>query len=152
MRHFSAHHLIEANRFGLADAAADGRLLMDICDHDCHRLGAMMHTDAVRRLDRLIAAGAWIDAALALLAIELPQWTLRRLSYDGGEWYCTLSAHREMPDWLDGAIETHHPDMATALLQAVQQALDAGTPQPPALAGPPAAADDFAPMSCDNYG
>ncbi len=47
---------------------------------------------------KLIAAGAWTDTALALIASELPQWKLRRLAYDDGEWHCVLSLQREFPN------------------------------------------------------
>ncbi len=55
---------------------------------------------------KLIAAGAWTDTVLALIASELPQWRLRRLAYDDGEWHCVLSLQREFPEWLDDGIET----------------------------------------------
>ncbi len=76
-----------------------------------------------RHIKELIHAGAWTDAALALLAIELPSWKLRRLAYDEGEWHCAISHERELPEWLDGAIETHHADLATAILKAVVEGL-----------------------------
>ncbi len=71
---------------------------------------------------RLIAAQAWTDAALALLELELPQWRVRRLVYDDGEWHCALSRHRAMPDWLDQTIETRDADLAQAILGALAEA------------------------------
>src|SRR5262245_46704991 len=68
------------------------------------------------RIDRLIASQAWIDAALALVELELPQWRVRRLAYDGGEWFCSLSCQRELPDWLDQPVEAHHAELARAIL------------------------------------
>ena len=124
---------------------------------DCRRLGAMAHTAAVQRLDRLIAAEAWVDAALALIAIELPRWTMRRLAYDDGEWHCALSDHREMPDWLDTPVETHNPDMATVLLDAVREALRAEPSSHLAIvpntsaAGHDLEAPGFEPVLCDNF-
>jgi hypothetical protein len=65
------------------------------------------------RIERLIDYGAWTDAALALLELELPHWQLRRLVYDDGEWHCALSRQRELPEWLDDrSIESHHADLA----------------------------------------
>ncbi|MEW6643113.1 MAG: hypothetical protein AB1586_21595 [Pseudomonadota bacterium] len=81
------------------------------------------HTPAERRLDRLTEAAAWTDAALALLEGALPSWKLRRLTYDEGEWHCALSQRRELPDWLDEAVESHHPNRAVALMLAVIDAL-----------------------------
>ena len=68
------------------------------------------------RIEQLIQSQAWTDAALALIELELPQWQLRRLVYDDGEWYCALSRQREMPDWLDQSVESHHADLARAIL------------------------------------
>ena len=76
-----------------------------------------------QRIKKLIHAGAWTDAALALLAMELPAWTLRRLIYDEGEWHCAISHQRDLPEWLDDAIEMHHTDMATAILKTLIEGL-----------------------------
>jgi hypothetical protein len=75
--------------------------------------------EAIRRM---VEAGAWIDAALALAKLELPLWTVRRLQLDGGEWHCALSQHRDLPDWLDSAREAHHVDPALAILSALLEA------------------------------
>ena len=74
------------------------------------------------RIERLISAGAFAEAALALIDLELPEWRLRRITYDGGEWYCTLSRARELPDWLDQSTEVHHHDLALAILSAFVEA------------------------------
>lgn len=76
-----------------------------------------------QHIKELIHAGAWTDVALALLAVELPAWKLRRLAYDEGEWHCAISHERELPEWLDGAIETRHADLFTAILKAVVEGL-----------------------------
>jgi hypothetical protein len=74
------------------------------------------------RVERLIQSQAWTDATLALIDLELPQWQVRRLAYDDGEWYCALSRQRELPDWLDQSIETRHADLALAILSAFVEA------------------------------
>ena len=70
------------------------------------------------RIERLIQSGAWTDAALALIDLELPQWQIRRIAYDEGEWHCALSRQRELPDWLDQSVEARHADLALAILSA----------------------------------
>ena len=60
---------------------------------------------ADRTLDRL---AAWTEAALALIDLELPQWQVRRIAYDEGEWYCALSRAREFPI---GSISRSRPGM-----------------------------------------
>ena len=82
------------------------------------------------RIERLIDSGAWTDAALALLELELPHWQLRRLAYDDGEWHCALSRQRELPDWLDDrSVESHHADLAMAILSAFVDARRKFAPQ-----------------------
>lgn len=130
----------------------DAAAFTDICLTSCKRLPAMRRTLEARHLDRLVAAGAWTDAALALIAIELPDWQLRRLIVDEGEWHCALSTERSMPDWLDDAVEAHHADLATAILDAFCSAVDRTGPSH--LAAVPTAVashGDFTPMSCENY-
>jgi hypothetical protein len=137
----------------LSEAAPfDAKTFTAICLATCKRLPAMRRTAQARRLDCLVAAGAWTDAALALIAIELPSWQLRRLAYDEGEWHCTLSAQRNMPEWLDSAVETHDQDMATALLNAFRTVVS--RPATPHLTPVPARAihqNDSELMLCENY-
>ena len=80
---------------------------------------------ADRAADRV---GAWTDAALALIDLELPQWQVRRIAYDEGEWYCALSRQRELPEWLDQSIEARHADLALAMLSAFVEARRASAP------------------------
>jgi hypothetical protein len=70
----------------------------------------------------MMQAGARIDAALELVALRLPRWSLRRLAYDDGEWHCALSHRRELPDWLDQCAEARHADVALAILHAATEA------------------------------
>src|SRR4051812_43002255 len=55
------------------------------------------------QLKALMSAGAWTDAGLALIADKLPNWKLRRLAYDEGQWHCALSLQPDLPEWLDQA-------------------------------------------------
>jgi hypothetical protein len=41
----------------------------------------MKRAGKAARIDQLIEAGAWIDAALALVDFELPAWRLRRFNF-----------------------------------------------------------------------
>lgn len=152
MSRFSIRHTTGAQ--AASDIAPlDTATFTAICLASCKRLPAMRRSADARRLDRLVEAGAWTDAALALIAIELPAWQLRRLAFDEGEWHCALSTQRDMPDWLDDAVETHHPDMATAILDAFRIVISRkGTSR---LAQVPVRRaterSDFAPISCEDY-
>ena len=96
--------------------------LSDIISETCRRFPSTEGSAKAARVERLIQSQAWTDAALALIDLELPQWQIRRLAYDDGEWYCSLSRQRELPDWLDQSIDTRHADLALAILSAFVEA------------------------------
>jgi hypothetical protein len=102
--------------------------LSDIISETCRRFPSTEGSAKAARIERLIQSHAWTDAALALIDLELPQWQVRRLAYDDGEWYCALSRQRELPDWLDQSIETHHADLALAILSAFVEAQRVSAP------------------------
>ena len=107
----------------LRDASvATPTLLHDVIEQACHRFASAVPNTRTARIERLIGMTAWTEAALALVELELPQWRVRRIAYDGGEWHCALSRERELPDWLDDAIQTHHSDLALAILGALVEA------------------------------
>ena len=92
--------------------------LSEIISKTCRRFPSQGQSGKTARVERLIQSGAWTDAVLALIDLELPQWQIRRLAYDEGEWYCALSRERLLPDWLDQSVEAHHADLALAILSA----------------------------------
>jgi hypothetical protein len=94
----------------------------------CRRFPSLSQTDKTMRIERLMKSEGWTDAALALIDLELPQWQVRRLAYDEGEWHCALSRERELPEWLDQSIEAHHADLALAILSAFVDARRANLP------------------------
>ena len=102
--------------------AVTAELFSALTDATCRRYPSAGQTTKTAHIARLIAAEAWTDAALALIDLELPQWQIRRLAYDEGEWHCALSRQRELPEWLDQAIETRHGDLALAILSAFAEA------------------------------
>ena len=102
--------------------AVTAKFISDIIGETCRRFPSQSQTGKSARVERLIQSGAWTDAALALIDLELPQWHVRRLAYDDGEWHCALSRQRELPDWLDQSIETRHADLALAILSAFVEA------------------------------
>jgi hypothetical protein len=102
--------------------AVTREFLTEIIGQTCRHFSAASQSGKVARIERLIRSGAWTDAALALIDLELPQWQLRRIAYDEGEWHCALSRARELPDWLDQSVEAHHTDLALAILSAFVEA------------------------------
>lgn len=60
-----------------ATAVTSG-LMSNVMAIACVRVGALGSATKVK-VKWLIEAGAWTDATIALLGLELPQWRLRRL-------------------------------------------------------------------------
>jgi hypothetical protein len=107
----------------------DAALINEAIGAACRRYPSPGQADKTARLTRLIQSGAWTDAALALIDLELPMWQVRRLAYDDGEWHCALSRERELPDWLDEATEARHADLALAILCAFVEARRVSAPE-----------------------
>ena len=82
------------------------------------------HSPTVRtdRIDQLIRARAWSDAAFALVELELLAWKLRRLAYEDGEWHCSLSRQPNLPAALDDSAHASHEVMPLAILRALVEA------------------------------
>src|SRR6185503_8089408 len=118
--------------------------LTDIVRATSRRLPSAKQNARAARVEHLIKSQAWTDAALALIDLELPQWQVRRLAYDDGEWYCALSRQRELPDWLDQAIEAHHADLALAILSAFVEARRVNAP--PSRTSVPKVPQDATPL------
>ncbi|MGX4769807.1 hypothetical protein ACWAUC_08340 [Bradyrhizobium guangdongense] len=128
-------------------------LMLEIIEKACRRFPSLGQSERTARVMRLIDVEAWADAALALLELELPLWHIRRIAYDEGEWHCAISRERELPDWLDTAVEGCHGDLAIALLSAFVEvqaiAVEASRPSVPSVR--PAADPLYEPASCENF-
>ena len=123
MQKFLHHDDLDQLVDRLHDAAeADAALITQVVDVACRRFPSIGQSAKTARIEQLIRSGAWIDVVLALIDLELPQWKVRRIVYDEGEWHCALSRQRELPDWLDQSIEVHHVDLTLAILGAFVEA------------------------------
>jgi hypothetical protein len=138
----------------LRDAnAATAELVSQVISETCRRFPSVGQTQKTERIERLIQSGAWTDAALALIDLELPQWQVRRIAYDDGEWYCALSRERELPEWLDQSVEARHADLALAMLSAFVDAQHLSAPS--SRTSVPSVSRDagalYDPVCCDNF-
>jgi hypothetical protein len=133
--------------------AVTAGLVADVVKSICPRFASLRHTERAARAEQMIELGAWTDAAMALLALELPHWQIRRLVYDSDEWHCALSSQREMPEWLDQSIEAHHADLPMAILRAFVSARqrDAPVARASVPAVPPTTGELYEPVCCDNF-
>jgi hypothetical protein len=154
MRIASEHHTESA--FGAKLRAAENvtpQLMAESLDLSRRRLLAERLRERALHLDQLVDAGAWTDAALELVELELPLWHVRRIAYDAGEWFCALSCQRELPDWMDQAIEARHPNLALAILgayvEAQRAANSSSSTSVPASPRRPEPAD--VPLCCDHF-
>jgi hypothetical protein len=154
MLHIREFHDLDGLTDRLRDAGeVNAALMAEVTGAACRRYPSIGQGEKTARLEQLIRAGAWIDAALALIDLELPLWQVRRLAYDDGEWHCALSRERELPDWLDRSIETRHADLSLAILSAFVEVRRISHPE--SRTSVPAvnrtAPDFHEPVCCDNF-
>jgi hypothetical protein len=119
----------------------------------CTRVFVPSCAAKLAKIDRLIAAEAWTEAALALVELELPQWKLRRIVYEEGAWLCSLSTPWNLPVWLGDCAETRHESLPLAILSALIEAQQWGEPQA-ASSVPRCRTRSSSPaeiMCCDNF-
>jgi hypothetical protein len=84
----------------------------------CSRIPVLSKSGKTARIERLIESAAWTDAAIALIESEMPGWKLRRLVYENGEWFCSLSRQPNMPADLDDSADAVHQVLPLAILRA----------------------------------
>lgn len=149
------HHNRAERLAGIADQlrSAD-RLSTNLVSGIASEFTPHSSASASAHIRALIAAGAWTDAALALLAEGLPRWKLRRLAYDDGVWHCALSLQRNLPEWLDEEVETNHQDISLALFKGLveaarQEPSDSGDTSTPAA--PRIRIKQIELICCDNF-
>ena len=127
-------------------------LLSDVIAQACTRFAAHGAT-AKAKIDRLLESGAWTDATLALLELELPHWKVRRLIYEDGEWLCSLSSQPRHPVDLYDVPESSHESLPLAILSAflaarrataASAARSTAVPQVPPVEGRAVCCDNFA--------
>ena len=133
--------------------AITAELFSTVISAACRRFPSAGQAEKTSKIERLIASQAWTDAILALIDLELPQWQVRRIVYDEGEWHCALSRERELPEWLDQSIESHHTDLPLAILSAFIDVQRASAPSTrtsvPTVQRETSAL--YQPLCCDNF-
>jgi hypothetical protein len=97
-------------------------LLSKIINTACARVPALARTERLNRVSQLAEIGAWTEATLALIELELPLWRVRRLAYENGEWLCSLSQQPNLPMTLDDCAEGIHEVLPLAMLCAFVEA------------------------------
>jgi hypothetical protein len=128
-------------------------LIREVIEEACVRLPLLKKAGKANNIDQLIEAGAWCDAVLALIDIELPGWKLRRLIRENSEWFCSLSRQPDLPVELDDTADASHEVMVLAILGAFLEARDKsaalrGSPKPTVPALRPSTDRT---ICCDNF-
>ena len=103
-------------------SALSPKLFASIAEQACKRLQVLNRAGHTSHLNALINAGAWSDAVLALITLELPAWKMRRLVYEDGEWLCSLTKEPNLPLSLDDTADATHEVLALAILGAFLEA------------------------------
>jgi hypothetical protein len=97
-------------------------LLSKIIAGVCTRIPAFAWGEPLTRVIHLAEIGAWTEATFALIKHELPLWQVRRLAYEHGEWFCSLSRQPNLPMALDDCAEASHEVLPLAMLCAFLEA------------------------------
>jgi len=84
----------------------------------CTRLPILKKCAKTSDIDQLIKVGAWCDVALALIEVELPAWSVRRVIHEDGEWFCSLTRQPNLPVALDDSADANHRTLPLAILGA----------------------------------
>ena len=141
-----ANYIREAN-------AATTDVVRHLVTTSCARFAILQKAGKTAHIERLIEAEAWCDAALALVATELPGWSVRRLVCENGEWFCSLTQQPNIPMELDDVADGRHDVLALAILGAFLEArkrMNYGRPVPgrvvPRIEPLPGVA-----LCCDNF-
>jgi len=125
-------------------------LISELIADACPRLALLPRDGTPTRIAQLIEQAAWAEIGLALIAIELPGWALRRLAYDDGDWHCSLSRRPNLPVEIDDSVDACHQLLPLAIFCALLVA------QPRNVAHKITAVPQFRPapaqaFCCDNF-
>ena len=89
---------------------------------------------------------------MAVIELEMPGWKLRRLVYENGEWFCSLTRQPNMPANLDDSADAAHELLSLAILRAFVEARRRSKVTTDSASGVPQfqpAAGDV--VCCDNF-
>jgi len=103
------------------------------------------------QFDQHVKSGAFVDAVMTLLVLEMPAWTLRRIVREDGLWLCSLSRHPDLPVELDDTAEAFHRDLPLAMLGAFVEARRATTSHIIAVTTPKLPQEGQHAVCCENF-
>jgi hypothetical protein len=147
----------EGDLDGLADrldkaTALTPDLIHDVIVNACTSLPVLKKAGKATDIGWLIEVGAWCDAALALIEIEFPAWSVRRIIYEDGQWFCSLTREPNLPAALDDTADGNHHALPLAVLDAlleVRRRTNIRDTRPPTV--PQVRSTSGYPICCDNF-
>lgn len=122
INHHQADRLASMNDRVHRASAVTVELFSEVISTACEPRPILSRVGKTAAVKQLIALQAWTDAALALMELELPQWKVRRLVFEDGQWLCSLSEHVNMPIELDDTVDASHALLPLAVLSALIEA------------------------------
>jgi hypothetical protein len=126
-------------------------LFAKIITSACTRISVLGGAGSTTGIEKLIEAGAWTEAALAVIELELPTWKLRRIVHENGAWLCSLTRQPNLPVGLDESVDAVHAVLPLALLQAFIEARRAGHHDDAVKSSVPHIRPAHNAMICDNF-
>lgn len=118
----------------------------------CSRIPVLSRAGKAAGIDGLVESDAFTDAALSLIALELPDWSLRRLMREDGQWHCSLSRRPNIPIALDETADATHEVLPLAVLLAFLQARRLAMPMARSVPAVPLAdAASAGLICCENF-
>jgi hypothetical protein len=127
-------------------------LFSDVVEAACRRLPVLKKSGLVARFERAIETCAWTEAALALVELEIPDWKVRRLVCEGGEWLCSLSRQPNLPMALDDTVDASHQTLPLAIIRAFVEVRRRSAVVPQVIfAVPQVQSTSEAWICCDNF-
>lgn len=101
--------------------------------------------------DQKVKSGAFVDAALTLIELEMPAWSLRRVAIEDGVWFCSLSRQPNLPIEIDDSADASHRDLPLAILAAFVEARLATTENVSTATTPRLRPQIQSTVCCDNF-
>jgi hypothetical protein len=151
-----AHHNVDFaqldDELRLAPALGP-ELFRKLLAHAGARISLLRQSGRAVRIEGLIEAGAWTEAALAAVELELPAWKVRRLVQEDGMWLCSLTRQPNLPIALDDPVETCHETLPLAVLRAFIEACRCRNSilRESIAAGPQVQSHPVQIICCDNF-
>jgi hypothetical protein len=118
----------------------------------CTRLPLLNKLGRAARLERFAKSGAWTDAVLALIELELPAWKICRLLYEEGEWTCSISRYPNLALVFGDVAEAAHESLPLAMMRAFLNARLSSLSLPEPTRNVPETREVWGPvLCCDNF-